>query len=312
MTCRDYIAKFLAAHADDELIGRDRRAADSHVASCFVCRQHLAENRRIKVLIREQVPMARVPADVRFGIRTALGRASETVDGIRPETLRGVAYSALRRLREVARASVSRTGRIPASIAAIASIALIAILTTARRPTPIPVPTTSAFDLAVAKFDTLAEGFVPNAPDESENSHGAYYAWVMDRDRKGSGDESADLARSYHEAGVPEEVYDFEAAGYGLIGGQVTASPDGRPMSYTMYRGEKGQILGICLRAPDMAAPVGARYWSGAHTFYEYKGHSIALTFDPEGHYISMLVAREPVTELLRDVSIADSSSPNS
>ena len=61
-----------------------------------------------------------------------------------------------------------------------------------------------------------------------------------------------------------------------------------------------------------MAAPVGARYWSGTHTFYEYKGHSIALTFDPEGHYISMLVAREPVTELLRDVSLADSNSPNS
>jgi hypothetical protein len=55
-----------------------------------------------------------------------------------------------------------------------------------------------------------------------------------------------------------------------------------------------------------MAAPVGARYWAGAHTFYEYKGHSLCLTFHPTGHYISILVAHEPVTDLLRDVAIAD------
>jgi len=311
MTCRDYIKKFLTVHADDELIGRERRAADSHVAGCIVCRQQLAEDRRLKALIRGHVPITRVPADARLRIRSALGRASQSLD-VAPNALEGMIYSTLRHLRDAVLATVSRTGPVPASIAAIASVALIAIITTSRGPSPIPVPATPAFDLAVAKFDTLAEDFVPTAPAESEDSHGAYYAWVMDRDRAGSGDESSDLARTYREAGVPEEVFNFEPVGYGLIGGQVAESADGRPMSYTMYRGEKGQILSICLRAPEMAAPVGARYWAGTHTFYEYKGHSIALTFYPAEHYISILVSREPINDLLRDVSVAETDSSNS
>ncbi|HVN91528.1 MAG TPA: hypothetical protein VMT61_17060 [Candidatus Binataceae bacterium] len=307
MTCREYTEKFLSAHVDDELVGRERRVADGHVAGCFVCRQHHAENRRLKALISGHLQMAHVPAHTRLRINSAIGRVSESMAGSRYPTDRRFGYAALRSVF----ASASRTGRMPALLGVVASMVLIALVTTTRGPSPIPVPATPAFDLALAKFDSLAEDFVPNAPAESENSHGAYYAWVMDRDRDGSGDESTDLARTYREAGVPEEVFDFEPAGYGLIGGQVAETTDGRPMSYTMYRGEKGQILSICVRAPEMAAPVGARYWSGTHTFYEYKGHSVALTFYPEGHYISILVAREPVSDLLRDVSHAENSSPN-
>jgi hypothetical protein len=173
------------------------------------------------------------------------------------------------------------------------------------------VPPTPAFDLAVEKFDKLSEEFIPNTPSEAaDNNQGAYYAWVMDREGgERSREESADLARSYRDAGVPEEVYDFEPAGYGLFGGRLDESPDASRAAYTLYRGEKGQILSICMHAPEMAAPVGAKYWGGPHTFYEYKGHSLSLTFGPQGHYVSILVAREPVTDLLRDVAVAEGAS---
>ena len=256
--------------------------------------------------------MARVPADVRLRIRARLGEATDAMGAERSPVLTHRAYRALRGARRIVAATKSKRIRLPAAVAAIAALGLLTILLPGRGPDPIPVPATAAFDLAVQKFDALAQNFVPNAPTESEsNSHGAYYAWVMDRaGTQRSLDESADLARAYREAGVPEEVYNFETAGYGLYGGRLDESADGHPITYTAYRGEKGQILSICLHAPEMAAPVGARYWAGTHTLYEYKGHSLALTFHPEGHYISLLVAREPITNLLHDVAAADASAP--
>src|SRR5208283_2801288 len=173
------------------------------------------------------------------------------------------------------------------------------------------VPATPVFDLATASFDGLARGFIPNVATESaRKSDGSYYAWVVDRDSgEGGADDSADLARAYHDAGVPEEIYDFAAAGYGLYGGRIDQSVDGSPMTYTLYRAEKGEILSICMHASGFAAPTGARYWAGTHSFFRYKDHSLCLTFSPSGHFVSILVAREPLTDLLRDVTLADASS---
>jgi hypothetical protein len=58
-----------------------------------------------------------------------------------------------------------------------------------------------------------------------------------------------------------------------------------------------------------MAAPVGAIYWLGFHSFYQYHGYSICLTFYPTGHFVSMLVARTPVAHLIREVALADVAS---
>ncbi|MGH7839378.1 MAG: hypothetical protein ACREQC_16345, partial [Candidatus Binataceae bacterium] len=134
---------------------------------------------------------------------------------------------------------------------------------------------------------------------------------VMERDGGSPlAGESADLARSYREANIPEEIFDFGGSGYGLYGGRIeqAAGPSAgaNQVTYTLYRGERGQILSVCLHAPGFAAPIGARYWVGPHTFYVYKGHSICLTFHPQGHFVSILVAREPVIDLLRDVTLAD------
>jgi hypothetical protein len=179
----------------------------------------------------------------------------------------------------------------------------------------VQVPPTPVFDLATASYDGLARGFTPNVATESaRRSDGSDFAWVIDRDsgRRVDDDEATDLARVYRDAGVPEEVYDFSAAGYGLYGGRIDQSVDGWPITYTVYRGEKGEILSICMHAPGFSAPVGASYWAGTHTFFRYKGHGLCLTFSPSGHFISILVSDEPVTNLLRDVTRADAASASS
>jgi anti-sigma factor RsiW len=317
MDCPVYIREFLSAHADGELGGLERAAADDHLRDCAQCRASLAEERRLKNLIRVGAPLARVPADVRLRIRAALGvGAGPGANGGRASGRRDSALPANRAVSR-ARWIEARTLRVAIPFAALASLILIVAIGLggfAPRDSVANVPETPVFDLATASFDGLARGFRPNVAEESASKNdGAYYAWVLDRDsRGGSDDDSGDLARAYHDAGVPEEIYDLAAAGYGLEGGRIDQSVDGWPMTYTLYSGEKGEILSICMHASGFAAPMGARYWEGAHTFFRYKNHSLCLTFSPTGHFVSILVAAEPVTDLLRDVALADSASTSS
>jgi hypothetical protein len=211
----------------------------------------------------------------------------------------------------------ARRLRVAIPSAAVASVILLIALAIgpfSTRDSPPGVPPTPVFDLATASFDGLARGFTPNVATESARAgDDAYYAWVVDRTSDGRRpDELADLARAYREAGIPEEIYDFTAAGYSLYGGRIDQSVDGWPMSYTVYRGDKGEILSICMHAPGFAAPVGARYWSGTHSFFQYEDHSLCLTFGPAGHFVSILVSREPVVDLLRDVTLADAAAVTS
>jgi hypothetical protein len=55
-----------------------------------------------------------------------------------------------------------------------------------------------------------------------------------------------------------------------------------------------------------MSAPIGAVDWLGTRSFYIYKGYTICLTFYPAGHFVSILVTRMPIRQLLRDVASTD------
>ena len=317
MDCRGYIREVLSAHADGELSGPERIAADDHLRGCLRCQGSLAAERRLKTLIAATAPLVRVPAGVRLRIRTALGEGADAEANEGRASGRAVAVRrdggfTGSRAGRAARWIAARPLRAALPFAAVASLILLVAIDAGRsRDSVANVPATPVFDLATASFDGLARGFTPNVAAASVGkSDGSYYAWVVDRDSgRGSADDSADLARAYHDAGVPEEIYDFAAAGYGLSGGRIDQSVDGRPMTYTLYRGEKGEILSICMHASGFAAPVGARYWAGTHTFFAYKDRSLCLTFSPSGHFVSILVTREPVSDLLRDVTLADTSS---
>jgi hypothetical protein len=57
-----------------------------------------------------------------------------------------------------------------------------------------------------------------------------------------------------------------------------------------------------------MAAPVGAAYAAGVHSFYDYMGYSICLTFSPTGHFVSILVSRQPLQQLVWAVTLAETA----
>jgi hypothetical protein len=169
-----------------------------------------------------------------------------------------------------------------------------------------------AFDVAIGKYLQFQQAFVSNVPPEAYHSQdGVVYAWVEERDPvhrvvDDDSPDSADISRSYHEVNMPDDLFDFSAAGYRIAGARVDHLPNGGLVTYTMYQGEAGAILSLCFSDPTMAAPVGAAEWLGMRSFYTYKGYSICLSFYPTGHFVSILVTRMPMRQLLREVAGTD------
>ncbi len=177
-----------------------------------------------------------------------------------------------------------------------------------------PMQAIPAFDMAIGKYLALQRNFIPNVPAEAySNTDGAVYAWVQDRDpvqriSDEATDTADDVARAYRQMSMPDDLIDLSPAGYRLAGGRAETLADGRPITYTLYVSDLGTILSICYPDASMAAPIGAVNWLGMRSFYEYKGYSICMSFYPAGHFVSILVSRMPVTQLLNDVAAADAA----
>jgi len=300
MDCREYVDKLVSAHADGALTPRERRLAESHLGTCPACRTRLAEERSLKVLVRQHANIVKVPAEVRLRIRAAIGEMADP-SFIGRNSTPHTQDSSPRFLWP------ARQTRVWAPIAAAAALLLFLAVYSGRSGTPgpaaqfHPVP---VFDLAIAKYDSLARDFVPNVPSDR---NGSDFAWVMDREgaRPDAGMRE-DIERSYSEANMPDDLFNFEPAGYRLGGGRLDHLADGRPVTYTLYRGRGDAILDIDLKDPQMSAPMGAVYWIGMRSFYQYKDYSFCLTFSQPGHFVSITLTRAPLTELIRDVAMAD------
>jgi len=326
LDCREYISEYLAPHADGELTPRERRSADEHLAKCASCRARLSEERSLKALIRREEGIVRTPPDVRMRIRAALGDAAETPLRREPNPVASAS-----RVGTVAREGVARqrTGAAYPGVAQLsrkrllagvggAVMLIIAIGIFAGRGVPRSgagsVQIVPAFDMAIGKYLSLERNFTPNVPPEAySNTDGAVYAWVQDRDpvervATSASDTFDDVARAYREMSMPDDLLDLSPAGYRLAGGRAESLPDGRPITYTLYTSDSGAILSIAYPDAAMAAPVGAVNWFGMRSFYEYKGYSICMSFYPTGHFVSILVAQMPVSQLLNDVAAADAT----
>ncbi len=310
MDCQEYISEYLAAHADNELTAQERRAAEDHLAGCPVCRAQLAEERALKALVRQHVGIVKTPADVRRSIRAALAEVSER--GFLAWNRRD-SFGAIASPRRAAEPMDKRLARLNrpwmwASVAAsiVVLVVLIAGLDmfSRRASSGILVP---AFDNAIIKFARFERDFEPNVPlDAFSDRDGILYAWMVDRDSLTQlSDKVDDVARAYREADMPADIYHFEQSGYGLAGGRLERLSDGRPVTYTLYQGYQGNILSICYKDARMAAPVGAVYAAGVHSFYDYMGYTICLTFYPTGHFVSILISRQPLQQLVWAVTLA-------
>lgn len=326
MDCREYISEYLAAHADDELTGQERRSADEHLAKCASCRTRLVEERSLKALIRSEAGIVRTPSDVRMRIRAALGDLAETTQRRQP----AIAASARRGVTVIREGFAHRRSNAPSTaVAQLSRSRLLAALGTAAalviaigiyagRGVPRGAAGTAravpAFDMAIGKYLAVERNFTPNVPPEAySNTDGAVYAWVQDRDpvervATSASDTFDDVARAYREMSMPDDLLDLSSAGYRLTGGRAETLPDGRPITYTLYTSDGGAILSIAYPDASMAAPVGAVNWVGMRSFYEYKGYSICMSFYPTGHFVSILVSQMPVSQLLRDVAAADAT----
>lgn len=316
MDCSEYIGEYLAAQADEELTAGERRAAEEHLARCAGCRALLAEERAAKVMLRRYAGIVRTPPEVRLRISAALGEAAEAASERRAFAANreaGVHGGALGR----AMGRIGRNGWLAqASAAAAVVIVVLALLAghLGNRRGAKPEAAVQAFDLAINKYLAVQRFFAPNLPTEAySNANGAVYAWVQNRTpvervATETSDALDDVARAYREMSMPDDLLDLSPAGYALSGARAERLPDGRPVTYTLYSGAHGTILNICYPDSAMAAPVGAISWVGMRSFYEYKGYSICMSFYPAGHFVSILLSRMPVTQLIAAVATADAT----
>jgi hypothetical protein len=317
--CLEYISEYLAAHADNELTPSQLRDADEHVSRCAACRMRLAREHVLKQMIRQNTRPLRTPAALRLKVRAALNdnasaSAANIAIGRRPARHYGGDKSdrvpslrvASRRLRQSrAWIPLGLTGSLMILLALLAGHSMRHAVAAADASVP-------AFDVAIGKYLQFQQAFVSNVPPEAYHSQdGVVYAWVEERDPvhrvvDDDSPDSADISRSYHEVNMPDDLLDFSAAGYRIAGARVDHLPNGGLVTYTMYQGEAGAILSLCFSDPTMAAPVGAAEWLGMRSFYTYKGYSICLSFYPTGHFVSILVTRMPMRQLLREVAGTD------
>jgi hypothetical protein len=342
VNCSEYIEQYLSADADDELSVAERQLVEQHLRDCAECRARRAEERAVKASIRHHLGIVRTPADVRLRIRAALGELAER-ESLRPSLIeRARVLPAPGSRRRASRTLVERRG--PALISTddaalrregsvrrwlatqlrratyLAPVGFVIILLAgatvlfraafngtseeAARGYWHPVP---SFDFAIDRFNQLSQSFSPNVPAEAfSRDNGAYFAWVEGSDQIHQvSDDLPDISSSYEKSQMQPEFCDFAMAGYQLVGGRVDRLPDGAPVTYTLYRNPDNSILSIGLKQKTMDVPQGG-YWFETHAFYSYRGYSLCLTVYPVGHFVSLIVTRAPLIELLRAVAAAD------
>jgi len=319
--CSEYISEYLAAHADDELTPFQRHQAEDHVGECSPCQRRLGNEFALKELIHRHVNRARSPAELRLRIRATLHEASAlgatnvaAKVGLRASS--HVRDSTVMRRNGTWREAMRRIRRpqiwIPLGIAG--SLVMVLALLTSRPGGPMPAiagGSVPAFDAAISKYLEFQRGFIPDVPPEALTSgEGINHAREADRNPVQRVTASNDSGESwpYREVNMPDDLLDLSAAGYQIVDGRVDHLPNHRLVTYTLYGGRAGQILSLCFKDATMSAPVGAVDWLGLRSFYAYKGYSICLSFYPVGHFVSILVSRMPLRQLVSYVASADTA----
>ncbi len=283
MNCEEYISSYLSAHADGELTSEEERAAARHLGTgpddgCAVCGARLAEERLLKALTRRQAATVKTPEEIQARINAALDRID------RGPAPRRIGIAVVRELRR------PRTW-VPLAAAAMLLVVLLAggVLPGMHRGAPSTgngvsaIPAIRALDQAVYSYETFETAFRPTVP---------------------SGSLSA-IAMAYGSADMPDLMWNFQFAGYGVAGGRIDQLPDGNPVTYTLYHGRNNDILCTRYKASDFAVPPGAVGEINGHLLYEYKGYSLCVTVSEQGRFICVLTTSEPMDRLRHDISLA-------
>jgi len=283
VNCEEYITNYLSAHADGELTPEEERAVAQHLGSgpdqgCAVCRARLAEERLMKALIKRQAATIKTPKEIQARINAALDQLDL---GPAP---RRVGIAIVRELRK------PRTW-VPLAAAAMLFVVLLAggVLPGMHRGPSAAgngvsaIPAIDALDQAVYSYETFETAFRPTVPSAS----------------------LSEIAMAYGSADMPDLMWNFQFAGYGVVGGRIDQLPDGNPVTYTLYHGRNSDILCTRYKASDFALPPNAVGEMHGHLLYEYRGYSLCVTVSEKGHFICVLTTSEPMDELRHDISLA-------
>jgi len=73
MDHREYIERYLSAHADDELNADENEAVSSHLATCAECRETLAVERATKAMIQNRVRVIPAPDALPLPLLSMIG-----------------------------------------------------------------------------------------------------------------------------------------------------------------------------------------------------------------------------------------------
>lgn len=285
MNCRDYIDHLLSAHADGELTGAELREAKAHVASCRECATRLAEERALKSLVSRYAGHVETPSPVRAKLLSLLAEEAARGEGAMASGTDTVRDSSRDRgIRALRRPAVW----IPLSIAACLALAFI----TARGLGWYPRDSVDVvyhpggnpeFDTAVAYYAKFDHHFEPNVPSQSYGQ----------------------IAAAYVEAHMPGYLWNFNGSGMTLVGGRLDKLPDNRPVTFTFYQGSGMSLLCTRYKVHEFNPPPGAVREVDDHLFYSYYGYSICYSYSPIGHFVCLLITRQPVKQLLDSVEYA-------
>jgi len=284
VTCEEYIASFLSAHADGELSPEELRAANDHLeggaGGCASCRARLAEERLLRSLIHQHGGADHLPPLMR-------ARLDEALDRLDAESA-PAAFEADDPGRRPSVTPRRRAWRFAAPLAAAAALALVlwrhGMLPLGSPPEMTTLAPAAVIVTAVDHFARFERGFTPNVPSTSPES----------------------VASAYAAARMPTGLWDFTSAHYTMVGGRLDHLPDGKPVAYTFYLGADGdEMLCAYYKSYDRDFPPGAVGGSGNYRYYR-RGATTIRVETVAGHpIICVLVSNMPLDEMRHDVSIA-------
>jgi anti-sigma factor RsiW len=169
-----------------------------------------------------------------------------------------------------------------APLLALAASVLFAVTMRDRIARQAPIP---LFDVAIENFTRFESHFEPNVPSDSASA----------------------IAEHYHSAKMPPFIWNFSPFGFQLVGGRIDRLADGRPATFTFYRGPKGALMCTRFRPDDLSFPPGGRELLTDQYIYFYRGFSLVLSIDTQRRWLCILMSRLPPEEFADDLSSLES-----
>jgi hypothetical protein len=140
------------------------------------------------------------------------------------------------------------------------------------------------FDLAIESYERALADFRPNVPSTSMET----------------------MLTAYVEHGMPAYMWDFGPEGFTLVGGRWDRLPDGTPVTYTWFRGAKGEVMCMFKQTEAFNPPLIAHDEHHRLLFYRYRDFSLCLiNVGGYGNFISVIAAPIPLKQFERLVLAA-------